>query len=43
MSSWVCVHIEHERLSEAINVTFRNMLISEYREFGDAERLPGFS
>src|SRR5882672_2709844 len=35
MSSWVCVHIEHERLSEAINVTFRNMLISEYREFGE--------
>ena len=35
MSNWVCVHIEHERLSEAVNVTFRNMLISEYREFGE--------
>src|SRR6185503_20169213 len=33
--SWICVHIEHERLCEAVNVTFRNMLIAEYREFGE--------
>ena len=33
--SWYCVHIEHERLCEAINVTFRNMLIAEYRAFDE--------
>ena len=31
---WYCVQIEHKRLAMAINVTFRNMLIAEYRALG---------
>ena len=31
---WHCVHIEHMRLSNALNVTFRNMLLAEYRSLG---------
>ena len=31
---WYCVHIEHMRLSDPLNVTFRNLLIGEYRSLG---------
>ena len=32
---WYCVHIEHIRLSNALNVTFRNLLLQEYRSLGE--------
>ena len=32
--SWYCVHIEHIRVAKAVNATFRNMLIDEYRKQG---------
>jgi len=32
---WHCVHIEHKRLAHPLDVTFRNMLIQEYRHFGE--------
>jgi hypothetical protein len=32
--AWCCVHIEHTRVSRAVNLTFRNMLIDDYRELG---------
>jgi len=32
---WHCVHIEHKRLAHPLDVTFRNMLIQEYRNFGE--------
>ena len=31
---WYCIQIEQHRLSHAINLTFRNMLIEEYRHHG---------
>ena len=31
---WNCVHIEHKRLAIPLDVTFRNMLIDEYRHLG---------
>ena len=31
---WYCIQIEQHRLSHAINLTFRNMLIEEYRDHG---------
>ena len=33
--AWCCVHIAHTRVSRAVNLTFRNMLIDEYRELGE--------
>jgi hypothetical protein len=32
---WCCVHIAHTRVARAVNVTFRNMLIDEYRILGE--------
>jgi hypothetical protein len=32
---WRCVHIQHKRLAYPLDVTFRNMLIQEYRSFGE--------
>jgi len=32
---WHCVHIEHKRLAHPLDVTFRNMLMQEYRNFGE--------
>jgi hypothetical protein len=34
VEGWYCVHIAHERLLNAIDVTFRHMLLSEYRGLG---------
>jgi hypothetical protein len=31
---WHCVHIQQTRVSRAVNLTFRNMHIDEYRELG---------
>jgi hypothetical protein len=32
---WYCVHIAFARVSRAVNLTFRNMLMDEYRELGE--------
>ena len=32
---WYCVRIDHVRLAIPINVTFRNMLVDEYRDLGE--------
>jgi hypothetical protein len=34
---WYCVYVEHLRLTLAVDVTFRNMLISEYLEIDSPE------
>lgn len=34
LMGWYCVYIEHMRLTDAVNTTFRNMLIDEYRDKG---------
>ena len=31
---WYCVHIEHIRLVKSVDITFRNMLLSEYVALG---------
>ena len=35
MGGWSCVHIQHTRVARAVNLTFRNMLIDEYKELGE--------
>jgi len=32
--AWWCVQVAHTRVSRAVNLTFRNMLIDEYRALG---------
>ena len=34
MEGWYCIHIAHDRLLNAIDMTFRHMLVSEYRDLG---------
>lgn len=34
---WYCIQIDHPRLVLTIDVTFRKMLIGEYRDFGQPE------
>ncbi len=32
---WYCVHVEHMRLTAAVNTTFRKMLVDAYRDHGE--------
>jgi hypothetical protein len=34
---WYCVRIEQQRLARVINLTFRNMLLEEYRDLGQPD------
>ena len=36
-AGWHCIHIEHVRLIKALDVTFRQMLISEYVDLGQPD------
>jgi len=37
VGGWYCVQIDHPRLVRTIDLTFRNVLVGEYRDLGQPE------